>query len=92
MNITKMPRFTAEQSLGGSLEYSQHFFDQSLAGNRTAVIPAFRVNCGNNVGLGALCTALGGAAIIFPCFGSGGCMFVSAGLAFPPCFSCSYQD
>jgi hypothetical protein len=87
MNI---PGFTAEKSLGKSREYYQDYLVSNFLGDKESVIsPAFRVTCRGDVALGALCTALGGAAFA-PCFWNSGCMWFHAGLAFPPCFGCSF--
>jgi len=90
MNI---PGFTAEASLFNVSTRYQATTEasNSSAGKEAVIAPAFRVTCGSDVALGALCTGLGGGAAYFPCFWNSGCMWFHAGLTFPPCFGCTFE-
>jgi len=86
--LKNIPGFTADGSLRMT---SEQYESQTDFSPREAVIsPAFKVNCGTNTALGALCTALGVPAAFFPCFFNSGCMWFHAGLANPACFRCTY--
>ena len=86
-----IPGFNAEKSLEKSREnYRQRVVDSYSLNRESVVSPAFRVTCGTDIALGALCTGLGAGSAFFPCFWNSGCMWVHAGLAFPPCFGCTF--
>ena len=87
-----MPGFTAEESLGKSQECYRYYGTRRSLLSKDAVVLQGRITCGSDVALGALCTALGAPAFIFPCFGNTGCLWFHAGLIFPPCFGCSFTS
>jgi len=91
MRTKTMPGFTAETLFSPAPRnlYPSRGANHSSSG-KGMVSPAFRVTCPGDPALGAWCTALGAGAA-FPCWWNSSCMWINAGLAYWPCFSCSYS-
>jgi len=90
MNTVMFPGFTAERSLSKAKKQYRYRRPNESSSTRGKISPAFRVTCPGNPFLGLECTILGGGAA-WPCWWNSTCMWIQAGLAYPPCFWCSYS-